>query len=295
MIPLARNPSEVGREELLLKAENLQVTGAYKPRAAFTVLGSLTAEQRKRGVVLSSSGNFAQAFAYAGAVLGIPIVVVMMEQTSASKVEATRAYGAEVVFCGTEFFAREPTVLEIASKRGMTPIDIYETPEVMIGHGTIGLEILEQVPDVTTVLVPISSGGLSAGVAVAVKESDPSIRVIAVQPERANAAHLSWQRGEPTTIDHWDSLADALSARRPGTLPFEHLLRYLDDILLISEAELAAAFSTVLYRAKTLVEPAGAVAPAAYLSGKVRAPGKTVAILSGGNVDAEVVRRLLKA
>ena len=204
IIPFSRDSAEVGREKLFLKAENLQVTGAYKPRAAFTVINFLSPEERAKGVVLSSSGNFAQGFAYAGACLGIPIVVVMMDRASPYKVEATRGYGAEVVFCGNDPLARQPKVAEIALARGMAEINTWENHMVVAGHASIGLEIVEDFPDVETILVPVSSGGLSAGVSTAVKLSRPDVKVIGVQPVNANAAYVSMQKGEPTTIDYWD-------------------------------------------------------------------------------------------
>lgn len=293
ILPLARDSAEVGRENLFLKCENLQVTGAYKIRAAFTVLNTLTAEQRKRGLVVTSSGNFAQAYAYAGAQMGVPIVVVMLDSTSAYKVENTRGYGAEVVFCGTDALARQSVVDRVAEERGMTSVDNWEYPPIVPGHASIGMEIVEDCPDVETVLVPVSSGGMAAGVATAVKLSNPKVRVVGVQPERANAAYVSMQKGEPTAIDYWDSMADGLSARRPGEHPFRHLQEYMDEIVLISEQDIADAFRTILFRTKLLGEPAGVVAPAGFLSGKVDQGRKTVAVLSGGNVTSEMVDKML--
>lgn len=293
ILPVARNSAEVGREKLFLKCENLQVTGAYKVRAAFTVLRSLTDEQRGKGLVITSSGNFAQAYAYAGAAMGVPIVVVMLDNTSPFKVENTKGYGAEVVFCGTDALQRQPTVDHIAAERGMTAIDNWEYPPIVPGHASIGLEIVEDCPDVETVLAPVSSGGVAAGVAAAVKLNNPKVKVIGVQPERANAAYVSMEKGEPTAIDYWDSMADGLSARRPGEYPFRHLQEYMDEIVLISEQDIADAFRTILFRAKLMGEPAGVVAAAAVLSGKVDSGGKTVATLTGGNVTENVVEKML--
>jgi threonine dehydratase len=293
ILPLARNSAEVGKENLFLKCENLQVTGAYKVRAAFTVLRSLSDAQRKRGLVVTSSGNFAQAYAYAGAQMGVPIVVVMLDSTSAYKVENTKGYGAEVVFCGTDALARQPIVESLAKERGMTAIDNWEYPPIVAGHASIGMEIVEDCPDVETVLAPVSSGGMAAGIATAVKLSNPKVRVVGVQPEKANAAYVSMQQGEATAIDYWDSMADGLSARRPGEYPFRHLQEYMDEIVLISERDIADAFRTILYRGKLLGEPAGVVAAAAFLSGKVDTGRKTVAMLSGGNVTEDAVRNML--
>lgn len=291
IVPLAVSAGDIGRETMFLKAENLQVTGAYKVRSAFHVLGSLTIEQRSRGVIMSSSGNFAQGFAYAGRVLGVPIAVVMLRETSGFKIDATRGHGADVIFCD-ESAERRPTVLRVAAERGMTEIDTWEHREVPIGHGSIGLEIVEDFPELTRVLVPVSTGGLAAGVAVAVKERRPDVEVIGVQPERANAAFVSRQAGIPTEIDYWDSLADGLSARRPGEFPFRHLQRYLDDIVLVSEHDIARAFAAIWKRTKLVAEPAGAVATAAFTGEAVDAKPGTVAVLSGGNVADSVVETM---
>ena len=293
VVPLAREAAEVGHEALFLKLENLQVTGAYKVRAAFNMIRVLGPENLKHGLVLTSSGNFAQAFALAGRMFGVPIVVVMMHRTSPFKVEAARGYGAEVVFCGDDALARQPTAERLAADRGMTVIDTWEERPIPAGHGSIGLELLDQVLDVECVLAPVSSSGLIAGVATAIKESAPHVAVIGVQPERANAAYVSRQQGAPTAINYWDSMADGLSAVRPGAFPFAHVQRYVDDIVLVSEDDIAAAFRTLLFRGKVLGEPAGVVAAAGFLSGKVAQDRKTVALVTGGNVVPEVAQRLL--
>ena len=292
IIPFSSDSSEVGKEKLFLKSENLQVTGAYKIRAAVTILNSLTEEQLAKGVVLTSSGNFAQAFAYAGSCLGVKIVVVMLDRTSLYKVEATRAYGAEVVFCGTDALSRQPMVEKIAKDRGMTAIDTWEEPMATVGHGTIGLEILEDMLNLQVVLVPVSSGGVAAGISAAIKLSNPDVKIIGVQPEKANAAYVSLQKGEPTAIDYWDTIADGLSAVRPGFFPFRHLQEFLDEIVLVSEVEIANAFSEILYRSKVLSEPAGAVAAAAFLSKKIDTNLVTVATVTGGNVTNEMVLKM---
>ena len=295
IIPLARDSAEIGRERCFLKCENLQVTGAYKVRAAFTMLNALPEETRTKGVVMTSSGNFAQAFAYAGRTMNVPITVVMLDSTSPYKVAVTEGHGAKVHFCGTDALARQPTVERLASEGGLTAIDTWEEPQITAGHGSIGLEILEDCPDVQQVLVAVSSGGCAAGIATAIKLLRPEVKVIGVQPERANAAYVSLQEGKPVTIDYWDSIADGLSAVRPGALPFRHLQRYLDDIVLISEADIANAFCTLLYRAKVLGEPAGVVATAAFLASKVDTSLTTVATVTGGNLTAETMRKLIES
>ena len=294
VVPLARDSAEVGRERLFLKCENLQVTGAYKVRAVFNVLRHLTPEQKAKGVVLASSGNFAQGFAFAGRETGVPVTVVMLDATSPYKVAGTKGYGAEVYLCGDDALARQPTVNRLAAERGMTAIDTWEDPPIIAGHGTIGYEILEQCPDVEQVLVPVSSGGVAGGVAAAVKQLNPKVRVVGVQPVKANAAYVSRQKGEPTAIDYWDSIADGLSARRPGEFPFRHLQAYLDDVVLVSEGDIGRAFRTILFRTKMLGEAAGVVAAAGFLAGKVDTNLKTVAALTGGNLTEETAQKLLQ-
>jgi len=293
IVPLALESCDIGHEKLFLKAECLQVTGAYKVRAAFNVLRCLSELERKRGIVLASSGNFAQAFAAAGAQLGVSVVVVMLDQTSTYKVTATQELGAEVVFCGRDALNRQPTVDAIAGDRDITAIDTWEHPSVIAGHGSIGLEVIEDAPEVEQILVPVSSGGVAAGIATAVKLSAPHIRIIGVQPEGANAYFLSRKAGKPVTLSRWDTIADGLSARFPGVYPFHHLQEYLDDVVLVSEKDIAASFRSLLFRGKLLVEPAGAVAAAAFFSGKVDRDRATVAAVTGGNVTAETVQTLL--
>ncbi|MEQ8369706.1 MAG: threonine/serine dehydratase [Alphaproteobacteria bacterium] len=295
LLPLARDAGEIGDESLFLKAENLQTTGAYKLRAAFTYLDSLDADQRRRGVVLQSSGNFAQAFAFAGRLMAVPVTVVMLRTTSPTKVEQTRSHGAEVALIDDPL-ERATAVDRIAGERGAVAVDSWSDRRIIAGHGTIGLEIVEQRPDVQTVLVPVSSGGLAAGVAAAVRLTRPEVRVIGIQPDHANAAFLSLAAGEPVTISHWNSIADGLSARYPGALPFRHLQEYLERIVLISEGDIGRAYGVLRDRAKLVAEPAGAVATAGWLSGKAEAAagplGRTVAIVSGGNLTHETMARL---
>ena len=291
IIPVARDSQEIGNEQLFIKCENLQVTGAYKIRAAFTMLDRLTAEQKSKGVVLTSSGNFAQGFAYAGRLMNVPIAVVMLRKTSPYKVDATRDHGAEVIYCD-DALARQPMVNEIAKERGMTAINTWEEYWITAGHASLGIEIAEDADGLEQVLVPVSSGGVAAGVSCAIKHMRPDVKVIGVQPEHANAAYVSHQKGEPTTIDYWDSIADGLSARRPGERPFAHLQEYLDDIVLVSEADIGRAFEVLLTRTKMLGEAAGVVASAAFLADKVDTSLKTVAALTGGNLSKDSIDKL---
>lgn len=292
IFPISRNGAEIGDERLFVKCENLQVTGAYKVRAAFTMIDRLSDDQKSKGVVLTSSGNFAQAFAYAGRLLNVPIVVVMLNETSPYKVQATRDHGAEVVFCD-DALNRQPMVEQVGEERGMTAIDTWEEYWITAGHASLGMEIAEDFEDMDQVLVPVSSGGVAGGVAAAIKNMRPGVKVIGVQPERANAAYVSRQNGEPTAIDYWDSIADGLSARRPGARPFAHLQEYMDDIVLVSEADIGRAFKTLLNRGKLLGEAAGVVASAAFLSEKVDTSKRTVAALTGGNLTQDSIDKLL--
>jgi threonine dehydratase len=292
VLPFASRLAEIGCERLLLKLENVQAIGAFKVRAAFTMIEALTPEQRSRGIVFASSGNFAQAFALAGKHFDVRTRVVMLSTTSPYKIEAARALGADVDLFDGPPLQRQARVAEHGQASGMTVIDTWEERAIVVGHGTLGLEILHDVPDVEQILVPVSSGGLAAGVGAAVKQAAPHVRVIGVQPKEANAAYLSLAAGRPVAIDHWRSIADGLSARRPGEYPFIHLQRYLDKIVLVEEHEIARAHVVLRRRAKTIAEPAGAVSVAAFLAERVDVSRRTVAIVSGGNLTEETMRAL---
>ncbi|TDI93443.1 MAG: threonine/serine dehydratase [Caldithrix sp.] len=273
--------------EIYLKPENLQVTGAYKARAAFHILNSLSAEQKQKGAAISSSGNFAAAFAFMGSLLGISTSIVMMEQTAPFKVEKTRRYGGKVILCENRFEARWETLDQLESE-GTTAINTFEAPEVIVGHGTIGLEILQDKPDIDMILVPISSAGLIAGVALAAKELNPKVKIIGVQPEGCNATYLSFQKGSVQTIEEVDTICDALVATKPGVLPFEYVRKYVDEVVLVSEESIKKAVGLLFEKTKLVVEPAGAVGIAALLSKAVSAEtGRIVSLLSGGNVSRE--------
>lgn len=290
--PCALEVSDIGRERLFLKLENLQSIGAYKVRAAFTTVASLTPEQRERGIVLTSSGNFAQAFALAGRFYGIRTCVVMLRATSPYKIEGARTLGAEVELFDGEALDRQARVEVLGRERGMTIIDTWEERPIIAGHGTLGLEILEDLAEVEQILVPVSSGGVAAGVATAVKLRAPRVKVIGVQPVGANAAYLSLQAGKIVSIEHWDTVADGLSARRPGEYPFAHIRQFLDEIVLVEERDIARAHMSLRRRAKIIAEPAGAVSVAAFVSGRVDVSRRTVAVVTGGNLTDETLHKL---
>lgn len=291
-VPFADRFEDVGAERLHLKLENLQVTGSYKARAAFHVLRALDPEERERGIVMPSSGNFGLAFAFAGRELGIPVVVVSSPGLTRFKLEAMRAFSAEVVVAGG-YDDRFTIVDEIARERDMVPIRTTSDRRVPTGHGTIGLEIAEQRPDVDTVLVPVSSGHLLGGIAVAVKSRRPGVRVIGVQPEGGDAMYRSFRAGEPRSIKTNRTIADALSATSVHPFAFAHVKAYVDDITLVREDQIADALRLLLDRGKILAEPAGAVPVAAYLARGDAEWGTTVAVVSGGNVGQESLRELL--
>ncbi|MFQ5709320.1 MAG: threonine/serine dehydratase, partial [bacterium] len=259
-----------------LKAENLQVTGSYKARAAFNILNHLTPEQRRKGAAISSSGNFASAFAFMGRLLGIPTTVVMMKKTAPFKIEKTKRYGAKVVLCANRFEARWETLDRLEQEQGIRAINTFEAPEVIAGHGTIGLEIVRDLPDVEMILVPISSGGLIAGVATAVKETNPRVKIVGVQPQGSNATFLSFHTGHLQAIPEVNTICDALVATKPGALPFAHIQKYVDDVVLVSDAAVKRAVALLFETAKLVVEPSGSVGVAALLSGQIKAPGRKI-------------------
>lgn len=278
---------------LILKAENLQKTGSFKVRGALNRILRMDAPARDRGVVTISAGNHAQALAWAAATAGVPCTVVMPEDASRSKAAASRAYGAEVVLHGTVFEAFQKS-LDLAEEEGLTFVHPFDDPEIVAGQGTVGLEILEDVPELEAVIVPVGGGGLISGVAAAVKGLHPDARVFGVEPEGAAAMHRSLEEGEAVRLDRVETVADGLSAPMAGDLTFEHVTAHVDDVVLVSEEEIVRATALLLSRAKLLVEPAGAAGVAALLAGKVPLEGgPVVALLSGGNVDLDVLARLL--
>lgn len=295
-LPLIEEPD--GGGYLYAKCENLQQTGSYKLRAAFTVLSRLSADQRARGAALSSSGNFAAAFAYAGRVLGIPTTVVMMRRTQPNKVERTRELGAEVVLCEDRFEARFETLRELQARRGLVAIDHMDDRDVLCGHGTVGLEIMEDLPDVEVVLVPVSTAGLVAGVAAAVRALRPEVRVLGVQPTGNDSTWRSLEAGRPVSIPEARTLCDALTSTRPGGLPFAHVQALVSGIERVRDAEVVEAVRWLAESQRLVVEPGGAVGVAAFLARGRRPPlwgRRTCVLLSGGNIAGERLARFLTA
>ncbi len=272
--------------EVFFKAENLQRVGAFKFRGAYNKLASLNDDERRRGVLAYSSGNHAQAIALAAKLLGSPAVIVMPQDAPQIKVEATRAYGAEVIFYDRYTQNREETGERICRERGLTLAPPFDDYEVMAGQGTAALELLEDAPELDFLLVPVSGGGLISGCAVAAKSIRPQIRVFGVEPEAGNDTWRSFREGMRVEIPVPKTIADGLQVTAPGKLTFPIIRELVEDILLVSDQELISTMRFILERMKVLVEPSGAAGAAAIFHRKFDFAGKRAGVLlSGGNVD----------
>ena len=289
----SRTLSERVGRPVFLKCENLQKTGSFKVRGALNLILELDDVARGPGVVTISAGNHAQAVAWSAARAGISATVVMPANASPTKVRASKEYGAEVILQGTIFEAFD-LALEVAQDRGLTFLHAFDDPLIIAGQGTVGLEILEDVPDVATVVAPVGGGGLISGVALAVASLAPGARVFGVEPHGACAMRKSLDKGEAVHLESIDTIADGLGAPMAGELTFEVVRHHVEDVVLVSDDEIREAMAFVLERAKLLVEPAGAAGVAALLAGRIPlADGPVVAILSGGNVDLDRLPDLL--
>jgi threonine dehydratase len=290
--------SDLLGQEVFLKCENLQRTGAYKVRGAFNRMSKLTSAEKKQGVIAASAGNHSQGVALAAKKLGIKATVHMPIGASLPKVEATRNYGAKVVQSGATFAECLKASQEEAKESGAIFIPPFDHMDVVVGQGTVGLEIMQQHPDTSTIVVAIGGGGLAAGVAVSAKLAAAAIgrkiRVIGVQSEHAAAYPASLRAGKVTEIKTTPTIADGIAVSKPGRIPFELIKKHIDKVVTVSENDIAKAILVLLERSKQVVEPAGAVAVAALMSGKAKAKGKTVAILSGGNMDPLLLQRVIR-
>jgi threo-3-hydroxy-L-aspartate ammonia-lyase len=278
---------------LWLKPESLQPIGAFKVRGAFNALAGLDDDVRARGVVAYSSGNHAQAVAYAAARYGVTAHIVMPEETPNIKVEATRSHGAEVILCGAG--QREKVAAEVLEQTGGVLVPPFDHPAIIAGQGTIGLEIADDLPEVENVLIPVSGGGLASGIGTAIKALCPQANVFGVEPELAADAAESLRAGrriEWSIEDRNRTIADGLRSV-PSELTFAHLQRVLDDIITVTEDEIRAAVRELAFRAHVIAEPSGAVALAAYRKGTP--PGRTVMIMSGGNIEPAMLTEILTA
>ena len=276
------------RPDTFVKCENLQRTGAFKIRGAFNRIFRLP--RSCKGVTASSSGNHAQAVALAAKMRGIKACIVMLDQSVPHKVEGTRSYGAEVILGGNDSLRITERAEREAAERGYVFVPPFNDPHVIAGQGTVGLEIVQDFRDVKSVIVQIGGGGLSSGVATAVKESNPKIKVFGVEPVGAAKMRASLDAGKLVTLPSVDTIADGLKPLRVGPLTLEHVGKYVDDVVLVSDEEILAATRHLILKEKLVVEPSGAAALAAVMAGKVKLPkGPAVVILSGGNADLKMI------
>ena len=281
-------------ENIYIKAENLQLTGAFKLRGAYNKILSLTPEEAARGVIACSAGNHAQGIALSATRLGIRSVICMPAGAPISKVEATRAYGAEVVLVPGVYDDAAREAERLTKEHGYTFAHPFNDPYVIAGQGTIGLEILEQLPDVSQVVVPIGGGGLISGIAYAIKHLKPSCRVIGVQAEGAASMEQSIRQGRPVELGSVATIADGIAVKRPGDLTFQLCREYVDEIVTVREDEIASAILALMEVQKTVAEGAGATPVAACMFKKVdTTAGKTVCVVSGGNVDVTTLSRVI--
>lgn len=280
--------------ELYLKLENLQKTGSFKIRGAYNKIRLLSEEEKAKGVIAASAGNHAQGVAYAAGSAGIKATIVMPETAPLAKIMATRGYGAEVVLKGSVYDESFQKAQELQHERGQTFIHAFNDYGVIAGQGTVGLEILEDLEDVSAVVVPIGGGGLIAGIAMAIKEMAPNIKVYGVQAQGAPAMYMSKRVHAIKTTADAVTMADGIAVKVPGDLTFDIIDHYVDDVVVIDDEATAGTILMLLERAKLMVEGAGAVSLAAVLNGKIPARGKVVSILSGGNIDVNFISRIIE-
>ena len=279
-----------------LKAENLQRTGSFKIRGGFNRISALSPAERVLGVVAASAGNHAQGVALAAQIVGVPATIYMPVDASMAKVEATRGYGARVEFSGVTFDDAQAAAREHAVREGSTFVSAFDDDLIIAGQGTLGLELLEQVPDVEVVLVPCGGGGLLSGVAIALKHRKPDVRVIGVQAAGCAAMVRSVEHGAIEAAVRAQTIADGIAVKRPGELTFPLVQRYVDDLVAVTDEEIVETIALLLERHKLLVEGAGAAAAAAVLGGDLRGlEGRRVAVvLSGGNIDLPLIQSVIR-
>jgi threonine dehydratase len=292
--PLFEWTSAPDRRKLFLKLENLQPIGAFKLRGAYNKVASLSNEERRRGVISYSSGNHAQGVAYAARALGVKAVIVMPGNAPKNKLEATAALGAEIVMVGPGSEERRLRAEQLAAEHSYVIVPPYNDEKIVAGQGTVGLEILEDLPNVETVLVPVGGGGLISGVSAAIKLSNPKVKVIGVEPELAADAQASLRAGRIVSFPAEQvsqTLADGLRTQSIGPINFEHIRAYVDDIVSVTEDEILEATRALSANPRTLAEPSGAVAAAAFLFHADELPKTAinVAVISGGNIDPKLL------
>ncbi|NIR34647.1 MAG: threonine ammonia-lyase [Actinobacteria bacterium] len=277
-----------------LKCEHLQRAGSFKIRGAYVRIARLAPQERARGVIAASAGNHAQGVALAARLLGTAATVFMPEGAPIVKEKATRAYGADVRFSGTTVDDALVAAKDFSQQTGAVLIHPFDHPDVVAGQGTAGLEILDECPDVRTVVISTGGGGFLAGVALAIKDVRPDVRIVGVQAEGAAAYPASLQAGHPVALDRMSTMADGIAVGRPGGIPFEIVQQYVDEIVTVSEERMSQALVMLLERAKQVVEPAGAASVAAVLDAPERFEPPVVTVLSGGNIDPLLLLRVIR-
>jgi threonine dehydratase len=293
--PRSETFSAVTGNSIYLKMDNQQRTGAFKERGALNRILSLSSDERARGVIAASAGNHAQGVSYHAGRHGVRARIVMPLPTPLTKVSATRAYGAEVVLHGTNYDEAYENAMELSQQDSLVLIHAFDDESVIAGQGTLGLEILQQHPDIEVIVSPIGGGGLIGGVACAVKESRPSVKVYGVQPARIPSMKAAIAAGKPVTLDSAKTIADGIAVRRAGDYTLPLVQKYVDDIVTVEEEEIANAILLLLEREKTLAEGAGAAAIAAVLNRKIQLQNKRVAVLvCGGNIDVTLLSRIIE-
>ena len=293
--PLIHSPtfSDLTDSDIYLKAEFRQRTGSFKIRGAYFKIKLLSDDEKKHGVVAASAGNHAQGVAFASSLEKIPCTIVMPKNASPAKVAATRGYGAKVVLEGINYDESSAKAKEISKQTGATMIHAFDDPQVIAAQGVIGLEILEQLPDVDEVYLPIGGGGLAAGTLIAIKEKNPNIKIVGVQSKSFPSMYESVKRGSLIESGGGKTIADGISVKMPGKLTFDIIKELIDEIVLVDDTEITKAMFLLMERMKFVVEPAGA-ASLAYLISKKPSPGKkVVAVLAGGNIDMYLLGQIV--
>lgn len=286
--------SEIAGYEVLLKLENMQRTGSFKVRGASNCIQTLSKEKQACGVITASAGNHAQGVALGARAAGIKSTIVMPEGAPIAKVEATRGYGAEIVLAGSVYDEAYQEAVRLQHETGATFVHAYDDSAVIAGQGTIGLEILEQCPDIKAIVVPVGGGGLLAGIAVAVKAIAPHVKVYGVQATGAPAMYLSKHACKWVETPEAHTIADGIAVKQPGKITFQLIQKYVDDIVVVKDDDIAATILLLMERAKMIAEGAGAIALAAVLHGSLPNVGKTAAVISGGNIDVNMISRVIE-
>ncbi len=286
--------SQMAGYDVYLKLENLQKTGSFKIRGAYNKIHSLNSEEKNKGVIAASAGNHAQGVAYAARMAGIKATIVMPEVAPLAKIMATRGYGAEVILHGMGYDEAFQKAQEIENEQGQTFIHAFNDNQVIAGQGTIALEILEELEDVSAIVVPVGGGGLIAGIALVVKELAPHVKIYGVQAQGAPAMYMSKKAHNLKTTPDAMTIADGIAVKQPGNLTFSIIDQYVDDIVVVDDEAIASTILMLLERAKMMVEGAGAVGLAAILAHKIPAIGKVVNVVSGGNVDVNFISRMIE-